>query len=154
MKFRPRKNYFSFDCDDTDASFNTEDIDGDGLSTCQGDCDDTEPEIKKIRRYEDVDGDGEDFPKKFLGNNFSTGLADLEEDYNQINNTLLKDESVNILDVKVENPTSVVIYGIQKDLVGEFAAQIRSIRPPEPYKGKGVAYETEVIRRKAGKTGK
>ena len=58
------------------------------------------------------------------------------------------------LSVKVENPTSVVISGMQKDMVGEFAAKIRAVRPPEPYKGKGIAYEGEVIRRKAGKTGK
>jgi len=58
------------------------------------------------------------------------------------------------LAVKVENPTTVVVSGIQKDMVGEFAAKIRSVRPPEPYKGKGIAYEGEVIRRKAGKTGK
>ena len=56
--------------------------------------------------------------------------------------------------VKVESPTSVVVSGIRKDIVGEFAAKIRSVRPPEPYKGKGIAYEGEVIRRKAGKTGK
>jgi large subunit ribosomal protein L6 len=58
------------------------------------------------------------------------------------------------LSVKVENPTSVVVSGTQKDMVGEFAAKIRSVRPPEPYKGKGIAYEGEIIRRKAGKTGK
>ena len=58
------------------------------------------------------------------------------------------------LSVKVESPTSVVVSGMQKDMVGEFAAKIRSVRPPEPYKGKGIAYEGEVIRRKAGKTGK
>lgn len=58
------------------------------------------------------------------------------------------------LSVKVESPTSVVISGMEKDVVGEFAAKIRSVRPPEPYKGKGIAYEGEFIRRKAGKTGK
>ena len=58
------------------------------------------------------------------------------------------------LSVKVESPTSIVVSGMQKDLVGEFAAKIRSVRSPEPYKGKGIAYEGEVIRRKAGKTGK
>jgi len=58
------------------------------------------------------------------------------------------------LSIKVESPTSVVVSGTQKDVVGEFAAKIRSVRPPEPYKGKGIAYEGEVIRRKAGKTGK
>lgn len=60
----------------------------------------------------------------------------------------------NGLVVKVESPTSVVVSGMHKDMVGEFAAKIRSIRPPEPYKGKGIAYEGEIIRRKAGKTGK
>ena len=58
------------------------------------------------------------------------------------------------LSVKVESPTSVVVSGMQKEMVGEFAAKIRSVRPPEPFKGKGIAYEGEVIRRKAGKTGK
>ena len=56
--------------------------------------------------------------------------------------------------INVENPTSVVVSGMQKDMVGEFAAKIRSVRPPEPYKGKGIAYDGEIIRRKAGKTGK
>ena len=60
----------------------------------------------------------------------------------------------NELSVKVESPTSVLVCGMEKDLVGEFAAKIRSVRPPEPYKGKGIAYEGEVIKRKAGKTGK
>ena len=58
------------------------------------------------------------------------------------------------LSVKVESPTSVIVYGIQKDLVGEFAAKIRAVRPPEPYKGKGITYAGEIIKRKAGKTGK
>ena len=56
--------------------------------------------------------------------------------------------------IKIEKPTRVVVSGPRKDVVGEFAAKIRSVRPPEPYKGKGIAYEGEVIRRKAGKTGK
>ena len=60
----------------------------------------------------------------------------------------------NELSVKVESPTSVLVCGMEKDLVGEFAAKIRSVRPPEPYKGKGIAYEGEIIKRKAGKTGK
>ncbi len=53
--------------------------------------------------------------------------------------------------VKVENPTRLVISGIDKALVGQVAADIRGFRPPEPYKGKGVKYEGEYIRRKAGK---
>lgn len=58
------------------------------------------------------------------------------------------------LKVSVENSVTIIVFGIQKDVVGEFAAKIRSVRPPEPYKGKGVAYEGESIRLKAGKTGK
>jgi large subunit ribosomal protein L6 len=53
--------------------------------------------------------------------------------------------------IKVENPTRVVISGADKWSVGQAAAEIRGFRPPEPYKGKGVKYEGEYIRRKAGK---
>jgi len=52
----------------------------------------------------------------------------------------------------VENPTRFAIEGISKELVGEVAARVRKLRPPEPYKGKGIRYEGEQIRRKAGKT--
>jgi large subunit ribosomal protein L6 len=54
----------------------------------------------------------------------------------------------------VERPTLFHVAGIDKQLVGEVAANIRKLRPPEPYKGKGVKYSDEVIRRKAGKAGK
>jgi large subunit ribosomal protein L6 len=54
----------------------------------------------------------------------------------------------------VERPTVFSVEGIDKQQVGEVAANIRKIRPPEPYKGKGVKYQGEVIRRKAGKAGK
>ncbi|MBC8143943.1 MAG: 50S ribosomal protein L6 [bacterium] len=56
--------------------------------------------------------------------------------------------------VKVETPTAttIAITGIDKQLVGQIAAKIRSFRPPEPYKGKGIKYEGEQIRRKAGKS--
>lgn len=54
----------------------------------------------------------------------------------------------------VERPTLFHVSGIDKQLVGEVAANIRKIRPPEPYKGKGMKYQGEVIRRKAGKAGK
>lgn len=56
--------------------------------------------------------------------------------------------------IKVESPTKILINGIDKEKVGLLAAQIRMIRPPEPYKGKGIRYEGEKIIRKAGKTGK
>jgi large subunit ribosomal protein L6 len=50
-------------------------------------------------------------------------------------------------------PTSIVIEGANKEVVGQVAAELRSLRPPEPYKGKGIKYLNEQIRRKAGKTG-
>jgi large subunit ribosomal protein L6 len=56
--------------------------------------------------------------------------------------------------VKLETPTKITISGIDKEQVGFLAAQIRDTRPPEPYKGKGILYDGEKIRRKAGKTGK
>jgi large subunit ribosomal protein L6 len=55
---------------------------------------------------------------------------------------------------KVENPTRFAVEGIDKQKVGEVAANIRKLRKPDPNKGKGVRYQGEVIRRKAGKTGK
>jgi large subunit ribosomal protein L6 len=55
---------------------------------------------------------------------------------------------------EVENPTRLAVVGIDKELVGQMAARIRSTRKPEPYKGKGVRYAGEQIRRKAGKAGK
>jgi len=55
---------------------------------------------------------------------------------------------------RVETPTRFVVEGIDKQRVGEVAANIRKIRKPDPYKGKGVRYQNEVIRRKAGKAGK
>jgi large subunit ribosomal protein L6 len=55
--------------------------------------------------------------------------------------------------ISAPNPTTVVIDGSSKELVGQVAAEIRSLRKPEPYKGKGVKYQGEVIRRKAGKAG-
>ena len=55
--------------------------------------------------------------------------------------------------IEVPNANTVVINGIDKQLVGQFAADVRNKRPPEPYKGKGIKYADEVIRRKEGKTG-
>lgn len=56
--------------------------------------------------------------------------------------------------VAVENNTNVIVSGIDKEIVGNVAAQIRAVRPPEPYKGKGIRYAGEQVRRKAGKAGK
>ncbi|NET50024.1 MAG: 50S ribosomal protein L6, partial [Merismopedia sp. SIO2A8] len=58
------------------------------------------------------------------------------------------------IQVKVENNTNVIVSGINKEIVGDIAAKIRSVRPPEPYKGKGIRYADEKVRRKAGKAGK
>lgn len=58
------------------------------------------------------------------------------------------------IQVAVEKNTEVIVSGIDKELVGDVAAQIRAVRPPEPYKGKGIRYAGEFVRRKAGKTGK
>lgn len=59
-------------------------------------------------------------------------------------------------DIKIEvpNPNKIIITGIDKQKVGQFAAEVREKRPPEPYKGKGIKYVDEVIRRKEGKAGK
>ena len=62
-------------------------------------------------------------------------------------------EETDGITIDVPNPTTVVINGIDKQRVGQFAADIRAKRPPEPYKGKGIKYSDEVIRRKEGKTG-
>jgi large subunit ribosomal protein L6 len=58
------------------------------------------------------------------------------------------------IQIKLESQTKLILSGIDKEKVGLFASQIRDIRPPEPYKGKGIRYENEKIRRKAGKTKK
>jgi large subunit ribosomal protein L6 len=55
--------------------------------------------------------------------------------------------------ISVENNTVVKIEGADKEIVGQVAAELRAVRPPEPYKGKGVRYQGEQVRRKAGKTG-
>jgi large subunit ribosomal protein L6 len=56
--------------------------------------------------------------------------------------------------VEVPSPTKIAILGFDKQRVGQFAAEVREKRPPEPYKGKGIKYAAEVIRRKEGKSGK
>ena len=55
--------------------------------------------------------------------------------------------------IEVPGPNKIILHGCDKQKVGQFAAEIREKRPPEPYKGKGIKYTDEVIRRKAGKTG-
>ena len=55
--------------------------------------------------------------------------------------------------IEVPGPNQIIIHGIDKQKVGQFEADVRSKRPPEPYKGKGIKYDYEVVRRKEGKTG-
>jgi len=57
------------------------------------------------------------------------------------------------LQISCDGPTKIIVTGIDKQRVGQAASEIRSIRPPEPYKGKGVRYEDEYVRRKVGKAG-
>jgi large subunit ribosomal protein L6 len=60
-------------------------------------------------------------------------------------------EAADGITFEVPTPTRIIVSGIDKALVGQVAADIRRVRPPEPYKGKGIRYEGEVVRRKAGK---
>ena len=78
---------------------------------------------------------------------------------NKLNLTLGYSHPVEMIDPEgitstMEGTNKIIISGIDKEKVGQFAAEIRSKRPPEPYKGKGIKYSTERIRRKVGKTGK
>lgn len=58
------------------------------------------------------------------------------------------------IEIEVPSDTKIVVKGVSKERVGALAANIRDVRPPEPYKGKGIRYEGEYVRRKEGKTGK
>jgi large subunit ribosomal protein L6 len=58
------------------------------------------------------------------------------------------------INVTVEKSVMIIISGVDKHLVGQFAAQVRAMKPPEPYKGKGIRYEKEFVRKKAGKAAK
>lgn len=78
---------------------------------------------------------------------------------NKIDLTLGYSHPVNVTEENgitfdVPAPNRIIVKGIDKQMVGQIAAQIRELRPPEPYKGKGIKYADEVIRRKEGKTGK
>lgn len=78
---------------------------------------------------------------------------------NKLNLTLGYSHPVEMIDPEgvtttVDGTNKIIVSGIDKEKVGQFAAEIRAKRPPEPYKGKGIKYSTEIIRRKVGKTGK
>lgn len=63
-------------------------------------------------------------------------------------------DAVDGIEFEIVSPTKLIVRGIDKELVGDVAADIRAWRKPEPYKGKGIKFEGEIIRRKVGKTGK
>ena len=63
-------------------------------------------------------------------------------------------EETDDIKMKVPDPNNIIVLGCDKQKVGQFAAEVREKRPPEPYKGKGIKYKDEVIRRKEGKAGK
>jgi len=65
----------------------------------------------------------------------------------------VKYEAPKGIKISVDNKTVVKIEGADKELVGQVASELRAVRPPEPYKGKGIRYQGEQVRRKAGKTG-
>ncbi len=65
----------------------------------------------------------------------------------------VKMDEIEGITIEVPAPNKIIIHGIDKQAVGQFAAEVRGKRPPEPYKGKGIKYTTEVIRRKEGKAG-
>ena len=62
-------------------------------------------------------------------------------------------DEIDGITVECPTPNKILVKGIDKQVVGQFAAEVRGKRPPEPYKGKGIKYTTEVVRRKVGKTG-
>ena len=77
---------------------------------------------------------------------------------NQLQMNLGYSHQVNVdevpgITIEVPAPNKIIIHGIDKQKVGQFAAEVREKRPPEPYKGKGIKYVDEVIRRKEGKAG-
>lgn len=63
-------------------------------------------------------------------------------------------DEIDGISIEVPNPNKIIISGADKQAVGQFAAEVRKKRPPEPYKGKGIRYTDEVVRRKEGKAGK
>lgn len=102
-----------------------------------------------------ITGVTEGFEKKLemvgVGYNAKLKGKDLELEVGYSHPVIIKTEGQ--IEFEVEKNTSITVRGIDKQLVGEMAAKIRSVREPEPYKGKGIKYVDEHIRRKVGKTG-
>lgn len=102
-----------------------------------------------------ITGVTEGFEKKLemvgVGYNAKLKGKDLELEVGYSHPVIIKTEGQ--IEFEVEKNTNITVKGIDKQLVGEMAAKIRSVREPEPYKGKGIKYVDEHIRRKVGKTG-
>ena len=79
--------------------------------------------------------------------------ADIAAEFGIENGQKLTMEEIDGITIEVPAPNKVIIHGIDKQKVGQFAANVRAKRPPEPYKGKGIKYATEVLRHKEGKAG-
>lgn len=101
-----------------------------------------------------VEGVTKGFEKKLeiLGVGFKAALKDTYLDLSLGKSHPIHHPIPAGLTVKVDDNTKITVSGIDKQLVGQFAAEVRSYYPPEPYKGKGVRYAGEVVRRKAGKS--
>ena len=105
----------------------------------------------------------------FKGEDVDTTSLKVDEELNQYTGFALKEgkklvmnlgyshqvimEEKNGVTIEVPAPNKIIVSGIDKQSVGQFAAEVREKRPPEPYKGKGIRYAGEVVRRKEGKTG-
>ncbi|QTL99286.1 50S ribosomal protein L6 [Iocasia frigidifontis] len=102
-----------------------------------------------------ITGVTEGFAKKLemvgVGYNAKLKGKDLELEVGYSHPVIIKTEGQ--IEFEVDKNTNITVKGIDKQLVGEMAAKIRSVREPEPYKGKGIKYVDEHIRRKVGKTG-
>lgn len=102
-----------------------------------------------------ITGVTDGFEKKLemvgVGYNAKLKGKDLELEVGYSHPVIIKTEGQ--IEFEVEKNTNITVRGIDKQLVGEMAAKIRSVREPEPYKGKGIKYVDEHIRRKVGKTG-
>jgi large subunit ribosomal protein L6 len=89
---------------------------------------------------------------KMVGVGFKAQIADTKLVLNTGFSHPVEIEPVTGIEFKVEKNTQITVSGIDKELVGRVASKIRAVKKPEPYKGKGIMYEDEKIRRKAGKT--
>ena len=102
-----------------------------------------------------VEGVKNGFEKKLelVGVGYRAKMEGLNLSMNLGWNHPVKVEPIEGITIEVPEETKIVIKGYNKQKVGEFAAKIREIRKPEPYKGKGIRYHEEIVRRKVGKTG-